>query len=730
MMVISKVSLAVSVTLAVGMLPAQAISRGPEVREGQQTFAVSRALQIQKIGPGINAFATDNNMLPLIVELNSPAYRTLQKQARQREARAVAQISKEIRSLTRDFGPKGSFASKDEELKAWSAVQGSQPAGLKARMMLLNQQREQIITEQREEFKTRATSILAPSQLAFSQMIESLGGKVTEFIDINHSAAIQLPAQAVDSLAQEPLVISINLDNPGEPELNNQAQSLGVSAFWNDGEDGGVWDVGILDSGVEETHDALVSHTIEEHYTGNGYHGTGVACMYASNNSTYKGLAFGLDKILVDDAGSESTSMAGANWMVSSASDDPEVINYSWGNGSAATSTWGNMARFVDGIVHNKNLIWAKSAGNAGYGTATTMTQPGENYNGITVANMNDMDTVSRADDVINSDSSRGPTYDGRKKPDISAPGNRTYTCTTGNSYANLGGTSSAAPKVGAVSLLLRDSGHYYPISMKATMINTADSWEDNDTQTTSDDGQVTGKEWNRTYGWGYLDAAHAEFHKDDFFIDTIGKTGANNDYRLYVGQNYIGDKSTIVWERDVEYDSANTPTSYRDLSDINLRLYDEDSETLEDSDFSSKDNVHQVAATSTGRKVIKVYAWNSSQNETVALATEENFERAEVPSFTLTKSYTSAGLLGYYNVKVTMANQGTIKAHDITAKITLPTGISLISPAASVAVTDLAAGAGTSATWLVYKSPLASLGGIHYTVTSQSYGEVFSNTL
>ena len=736
MMVISKVSLAVGLVLSLGVNAPQVfaqsskqLNRGPETLEGQKVQPALADEPVHVISAEVEAYAADNPLLPLIVELNSPEYRLLLKQAREQEAQAVEKVSREIRALVRQYEPKGSFATKDEELDAWSAAKGSQPKVVSERITQLNMRREKMALDIRNLYQQKADEVLAPSQRQFRALVESLGGKVSQFIDINHSAAITLPVDTLKQLSVNPLVIAINLDNPGEPELNNQTQSLGVSAFWNDGEDGGIWDVGVLDSGVEETHSALNTHTIVENYASNGYHGTGVACMYASSNSTYKGLAFGLDKILVDNAGSASTSMAGADWMVRSAGDDPEVINYSWGNGTAATSTWGNMARFVDGVVHNKNLIWAKSAGNAGYGTGTTMTQPGENYNGITVANMDDKNTVTRTDDVITGSSSRGPAYDGRKKPDIAAPGNQTYTCTTGNSFANLGGTSSAAPKVGAVSLLLRDSGHYYPISMKATMINTADSWDDADTQTTADDNQVTGKEWNRTYGWGYLDARHAEFHKDDYFVDTIAQTGNSGDYRFYVGHNYTGDKSTLVWERDVDYNNAGTPTSYKNLSDINLRLYDEDSETLEDSDFSAKDNVHQVAATSSGRKIIKVYAWNSSQSERVALATEENFERAVVPSFNLSKSYTAAGLPGYYRVKVTITNQGSIKAHDITAAIALPAGVSLLSSSSSISVADLEAGGVTSASWLVFKSPLGSLNNISYTATSHSYGEVFAST-
>lgn len=732
MIIKNRLVLAIELIIAAGLAasPAFADNRGPEPLPGEKPLPAVAPQPIIKISDTVRMLAEKNSSVSLVVELNSPEHRQLLRQMRREEAEAVGKLTDEIRSLVRDYAPQGDFASKDEERRSLDAAQGNQPFFLQDRIDKLNAERETAALQIKEKYRTELKRVLESQHEEFRRRVESLGGKVTDVITVNNSVAVELPSEALDKLSASPDVIRIDENAPGEPELDNQLISLGVSSFWNDGDDGGVWDVGVLDGGVEETHSALSSHTILENYAPDHYHGTGVACMYASTHATYRGLAYGLDKILVDNAGASATSMAGADWMVTSAADNPEVINYSWGNGTASTTSWGSMARFVDGIVDTYNVVWAKSAGNSGYDADPTITQPGENYNGITVANMDDRNTTSRSDDYIRYTSSRGPTYDGRKKPDMTAPGHNTYTCDLNNTYDNLGGTSSAAPKVGAVSLLLKDSGHYYPISMKATLINTADSWDDNDTETTSDDGQVSGKEWNRTYGWGYLDAWHAEFHKDDYFIDTIGQTGASNDYKLYVGQGWVGDKATAVWEREVDYNDASTPTSYENLSDINIRLYDEVDHTLEDYDFSGRDNVHQVAVETSGRKVIKVYAWNSSKSESVALATEEGFTRAVPPSFSQVKSSTPFPFLsGYYTVSTNVTNNGSIKAHNMSATINLPPGVSLVSSSATVGLDSLAAGASDQASWLVYAPVPINLSAITYTASSSSYGETFSNT-
>jgi serine protease AprX len=508
-------------------------------------------------------------------------------------------------------------------------------------------------------------------------------------------------------------------------------QSLGADTWWASGFDGGVWDVGVLDEGVLETHDALKSHTFYENYATNGNHGTGIACMYASTNATHKGLAFGLNAILVDNAGDDATTMAGTDWMLRSAGDDPEVINYSWGNGDATINDWHPLSRFVDGVVFDYATTWAKSAGNQGAGT-NTMTIPGNNYNGVTVANMFDNNTVTRSDDVIWGSSSRGPTVDGRKKPDLAAPGHQTMTCTSSGGYGNLGGTSSAAPKVGAASLLLMDGGNWDPRAIKAVLINTADSWEDNNTDTSADDAAKTGKEWNKTYGWGYLDLWHAHFHRNDYFSSSVKPKNQTGSYKLYKGHMFNGDKATLVWERDVDYNNAAAPTTYRNLSDLDLKLYAETTNVQLDSDTTVKDNVHQVAASASQGAVVKVYAYSSSfdgaSSEPYTLATEENFALASGPAFTNTITAHASVIRNFnFTYAVAVKNTGDLDAHNVNVKINLPAGFTLVSGAATQNTGTIADGVTKTVSWTVKAPNLVTTASIGVTTTSISYGETFT---
>lgn len=719
--------IAMGVFASANLIAAPVLAKPPEGEKKSENNDVKPFIPFSKVSPVVEALAKEQSKLSVLVELNSKEHREILKAMAQAVEKVNSKSAGEVRKLVGEYQAKGQFQSKDEERAYQKDKDNQTPFFLRDMIDELNKEREETKINVKKQYNARLIEVLQRQNKEFKAFVSAVGGEVSEFVSANNSVAVTISSDGLRELAEHPSVIRVSEDNPGKPELDSQIISLGVQAFWNDGDDGGVWDVGILDGGVEETHDAIDDHTFLQNYAPDHYHGTGIACMYGSTDESLKGLAYGMDKFLVDNAGFSSVSMAGADWMVNSAADDPEVINYSWGNGSAASSNWGNLARFVDGVVDNYNVVWVKSAGNQGYGANTTMTQPGENYNGITVTNMYDQDTNTRSDDVIWHTSSRGPAADGRRKPDMSAPGHRTMTCDLNNTFDNLGGTSSAAPKVGAVALLLQDSGHYLPISIKATLINTADSWEDNDTQTTADDGSVGGKEWNRTYGWGYLDARHAEFHKHDYFIDTITPNGSANDHKFYVGQGWVGDKATAVWERSVEYNDDDAPTAYSSLSDINIRLYDEQDHTLEDTDFSARDNVHQVAVEESGIKVVKVYSWSSSVNERVALATEEGFTRAAPPSFSQAKGWSTSILSGYYSVRTTITNNGDIKAHNVNASILLPKGVTLVG-SASRSVDGIDSDGSQTASWLVRASSPNLLSRIRYRVTSQSYGETYTN--
>ena len=194
------------------------------------------------------------------------------------------------------------------------------------------------------------------------------------------------------------------------------------------------------------------------------------------------------------------------------------ISNNSWGSAvggayNATAQEFDGLARDAQpGVAGNQQITQVVSAGNSGAG-ANTIGSPGTAKNVITVGASESVRAIGATDgcgvpdtgannakDIIDF-SSRGPTDDGRIKPDIVAPGthvsgaqpqtgadfNGSGTCNpqfpAGSSvYTLVSGTSQAAPEVSGLAALLREwyareeSGGTAPSPAltKAILVNTA----------------------------------------------------------------------------------------------------------------------------------------------------------------------------------------------------------------------------------------------------------------
>ena len=147
------------------------------------------------------------------------------------------------------------------------------------------------------------------------------------------------------------------------------------------------------------------------------------------------------------------------------------IHSASWGSSSAGA--YGGSDRVVDNTLSQiEDLLFVVSAGNSG-SAATTTGSPGNAKNSITVGALGH--AGSR---VVASFSSRGPTQDGRIKPDIMAPGSSTVSAagdasTTATIEAavskSLSGTSMAAPTIAGNAGLVRQyfMDGFYPRGSK-----------------------------------------------------------------------------------------------------------------------------------------------------------------------------------------------------------------------------------------------------------------------
>lgn len=145
-----------------------------------------------------------------------------------------------------------------------------------------------------------------------------------------------------------------------------------------------------------------------------------------------------------------------------------------------------------------KGVVVVNSMGNEGNNSWYHMIAPADGFNVISAG------AVYNTGELIGF-SSRGPTYDGRIKPDVVAMGSGVYSVqpSTVDGYRETSGTSLSCPLVaGAATLVLQAHPYLAPFQVREALRETADR------------AQNPGNE----YGWGLVNAYEAIFYHGLFF--------------------------------------------------------------------------------------------------------------------------------------------------------------------------------------------------------------------
>ncbi|MCB9889766.1 MAG: S8 family serine peptidase [Planctomycetes bacterium] len=284
---------------------------------------------------------------------------------------------------------------------------------------------------------------------------------------------------------------------------------------------GGKITVGVIDTGVQfrsNWHVDLVKQNVgwgadgkldpflDGH--GHGTHVTGTIGGEGKGEASHTGAAPTIAKTLdsrlfigryFDDLGNPQGNPANLYAAMSNdytygsyTSPKPRVINNSWGANPPAGGWVGsdNESRAVDGYVYTHRQSYVFAAGNTGRSTTAYGTgAPGCAKNALTVGSVDDFAAGSiKAGDT--SDFSSHSTKDGRRKPEILAPGQYVTSCSNRSStgYRIDVGTSMAAPQVtGIVASFVehyQPYTDYRPFVIKASLLATAEYQGDPGTST------------------------------------------------------------------------------------------------------------------------------------------------------------------------------------------------------------------------------------------------------
>lgn len=287
--------------------------------------------------------------------------------------------------------------------------------------------------------------------------------------EVDHAfPTIQAVAAEVDQaeladLADDPRVASIELDLPVAAALDTARAAIGVPAMvaqfglTGDGDGNPAAfstadvTVAVIDTGINALHQALDEGKVREHRnfgscaspTGSDWddssngHGSNVAGIIAGDGdggvlgvTGVAPAAWLLDlKVLCNGEGSQSGIMAALNWVLGNRSAHGiDVVNLSLSLKGCGSDGLDGISRLVNQVVA-AGVVVSAAAGNAGTcpgsGELGTITSPGSAAYAMAVGNVADPTDTSglRRGWRVSELSLRGPTTDGRIKPDFVAPG-------------------------------------------------------------------------------------------------------------------------------------------------------------------------------------------------------------------------------------------------------------------------------------------------------------------
>jgi len=330
----------------------------------------------------------------------------------------------------------------------------------------------------------------------------------SQYSTINGFAASLTKGQIV-ALSRMGNVAQIEADSPVEVFLDTSTYWYGVQNGRTDfGVDGNAdgqptystsdMVIAVLDTGIDAAHvdlnggkvvgwadfhtagtgDPVCSSPCDPH--GHGTHVSSIAAGEGEGNALYEGVAPGAALVGVRvlnkyGSGSFSGIIAGLQWVIDNKDTyGIRIINMSLGSYGCSNGT-DSLSQMVNDVVA-AGIVAVVSAGNSGP-AACTIASPGAAEDAITVAAMAD---VGETGFNLAYFSSRGPTYDGRIKPDIAGPGRYIMAAAGGsaNGYTSKSGTSMSSPFVAGVAALMLDADPALtPSQVKSTLMNTAVDW-------------------------------------------------------------------------------------------------------------------------------------------------------------------------------------------------------------------------------------------------------------
>ena len=403
--------------------------------------------------------------------------------------------------------------------------------------------------------------------------------------------------------------------------------------MWNQGYTGVGVEIGIIDLFLaDNNHPAIAGNYLgsEKFVKGGAWyssHATSVIGAAVSQDPTFRGPAFNAGwwtgqttkRSSMTTLRTQTVAAETFGQGLRSLNGNPvEVLTFSIGvaGSSDGMDQW---SLGLDHIVNTNGRTITLAVGNDGPAGDSITGRPTGAYNVITVgATGNFSEDYTRVADF----SSRGPTDDGRSKPDIVAPGSMIHLPVLNSNWSDGDGTSFATPLVaGGAGLLIgmgQDLGYATdPKVIKSVLLNSADKldgWSHTSTQPldyAQGAGQMNLRDAYSQYVSGQLDPGTVpgvgwdlqevtDSQENLYFLDMLVPAGEMLT-------------ATLAWDRIVSTDTEDIESvtySFDHLDNLDLYLYDiDDLNNPIAASISTVDNVEHIyfSIPETGRYAIGV---------------------------------------------------------------------------------------------------------------------------
>jgi hypothetical protein len=380
-----------------------------------------------------------------------------------------------------------------------------------------------------------------------------------------HTAKVNIPETAIEQIAKQPWVKYVHV--PSAPAVlenltersNHRVNTIDAAYSTGLQYDGTGVSVAIGDDGEVGPHIDYQGRLFNHSSGSSGSHGDHVVGIVGGGGNfdpVASGNARGSDLHIYDNYDNLDDAPVDYN------TQGVRITSNSLGQG--CNSGYNGDARDADILINSKvSLMSVHSAGNSGGTTCGGVPQGFFTITGGYKAGKNVMAVGNVTNsDVIASSSSRGPSEDGRIKPEIVAVGTDVYSTQPDNTYAEFTGTSMSCPGVAGTLASLWQAyrethagADPWSALMKAAVMNTADD--------------LGNRGPDFIYGYGRINArrAYRTIANNQFFLDSINAFDAK-DYFINIPTGTRQLRVMLYWN-----DYQGSPASSVALVN-NLNLY------------------------------------------------------------------------------------------------------------------------------------------------------------